>query len=231
MKLDCGFMANATENKSIAASSRRNVGRPVNKKSREAITKKAGTASTCPHTTLSAITAGLNSTAATTTVNITAVDSALVLGNAGNTIGYTELQAVPPAIDAALTVSDADSLTLASAAVGITNGFLAGDTLNFSNQNGISGSYNAATGLLTLNGIATVAQYQAALDDYNKVIENYPKSFKTASARMRKGYCLAELGQKAAAIRELRAVVRLYPGTDEAKRSAAKLRELGATAG
>jgi len=74
-------------------------------------------------------------------------------------------------------------------------------------------------------------QFQVALDAYNRVIENYPKSFKTASARMRKGYCLAELGQKASAVRELRAVVRLYPGTDEAKRSAAKLKEMGATAG
>jgi tol-pal system protein YbgF len=74
-------------------------------------------------------------------------------------------------------------------------------------------------------------QFQPALDAYNKVIENYPKSFKTASARMRKGFCLAELGQKAAAIRELRTVVRQYPGTDEAKRSAAKLKEMGATAG
>jgi tol-pal system protein YbgF len=75
------------------------------------------------------------------------------------------------------------------------------------------------------------SQFQAALDAYNKVVENYPKSFKTASARMRKGFCLAELGQKASAVRELRAVVRMYPGTDEAKRSAAKLKEMGATAG
>ena len=75
------------------------------------------------------------------------------------------------------------------------------------------------------------SQFQQALDAYNKVIENYPKSFKTASARMRKGFCLAELGQKAAAIRELRTVVRQYPGTDEAKRSAAKLKELGSTVG
>ena len=75
------------------------------------------------------------------------------------------------------------------------------------------------------------SQFQVALDAYNRVIENYPKSFKTASARMRKGYCLSELGQKASAVRELRAVVRLYPGTDEAKRAAAKLREMGATAG
>ena len=74
-------------------------------------------------------------------------------------------------------------------------------------------------------------QFQTALDAYNKVIENYPKSFKTASARMKKGFCLAELGQKASAVRELRTVVRLYPGTDEAKRAAAKLKEMGATAG
>jgi len=74
-------------------------------------------------------------------------------------------------------------------------------------------------------------EFQHALDAYNKVVEDYPKSFKTASARMRKGFCLAELGQKAAAIRELRAVVRLYPGTDEAKRAKAKLGEMGATVG
>lgn len=75
------------------------------------------------------------------------------------------------------------------------------------------------------------SDFQGALDSYNKVVEKYPKSFKTAAARMKKGFCLAELGQKAAAIRELRAVVRIYPGTDEARRSAAKLKELGATAG
>ena len=75
------------------------------------------------------------------------------------------------------------------------------------------------------------SQYQQALDAYSKVIADYPKSFKTASARMRKGFCLAELGQKAAAIRELRTVIRQYPGTDEAKRSAAKLRELGVSGG
>jgi len=73
-------------------------------------------------------------------------------------------------------------------------------------------------------------EFQPALDAYNRVIDNYPKSFKTASARMRKGFCLAELGQKAAAIRELRTVVRQFPGTDEAKRSTAKLKELGANA-
>src|SRR4029077_17893710 len=73
------------------------------------------------------------------------------------------------------------------------------------------------------------SQFQQALDAYNKVIDNYPKSFKTASSRMRKGFCLAELVHTTSAIRELRALVRQYPGSDEAKRSAAKLKEMGAT--
>ena len=83
----------------------------------------------------------VNSSQASTTVTITPVDQAPVIGNAGNTIGYTELQAVAPAIDATLTVSDVDSATLASATVSITGGLLAGDVLNFTNQNGITGSY------------------------------------------------------------------------------------------
>ena len=37
------------------------------------------------------------------------------------------------------------------------------DVLGFANQNGISGSYNAGTGVLTLSGMASVANYQAAL--------------------------------------------------------------------
>src|SRR6266851_3981042 len=68
-------------------------------------------------------------------------------------------------LDGALTVSDVDSNgNLAGATVSISGGFIAGDTLNFGNQNGITGSYNAATGVLTLTGTASLANYQAALD-------------------------------------------------------------------
>ena len=65
-------------------------------------------------------------------------------------------------LDASLTLSDADNTTLASATVSI-GGFVTGDTLNFTNQNGISGSYDSGTGVLTLTGSASVANYQAAL--------------------------------------------------------------------
>ena len=59
---------------------------------------------------------------------------------------------------------------------------------------------------------------------------NYPKSFKLAPARLKKGLALLELGQKIRAIRELREVVRRFPGTDEERQARAKLRELGVTA-
>ncbi len=61
-------------------------------------------------------------------------------------------------------MSDVDSSNLAGATVRITGNFASGqDVLGFSDQNGIAGSYNAATGVLVLTGQASVTQYQAAL--------------------------------------------------------------------
>lgn len=66
------------------------------------------------------------------------------------------------AIAPALTIADGDSAAMAGATVRVTD-FVAGDQLNFTNQNGIVGSYNGATGVLTLAGVATRGQYEAAL--------------------------------------------------------------------
>ena len=53
---------------------------------------------------------------------------------------------------------------MSGATVSITSGFDSGaDTLSFTNQNGITGSYDASTGVLTLSGNASIADYQAAL--------------------------------------------------------------------
>ena len=76
------------------------------------------------------------------------------------------------AIDPNITITDADSLNLASGTVSITAGFNAGDTLGFTNNNAlnfgnITASYNAGTGVLTLSSAgttATKAQWQAAYD-------------------------------------------------------------------
>ena len=70
-------------------------------------------------------------------------------------------------------------------------------------------------------------QYADAVVEYDKVLQNYPRSFKLAGAQLKKGLSLIELGKKASGMRELHEVIRRHPGTDEAKRAAAKLREIG----
>lgn len=74
------------------------------------------------------------------------------------------------------------------------------------------------------------AQYSEAMTAYTKVLDNYPKSFKLAAARLKKALALIEVGEKATAIRELRNVVTMYPGSEESRRASAKLKELGGTA-
>ncbi|MGO9640117.1 MAG: tetratricopeptide repeat protein [Candidatus Acidiferrales bacterium] len=76
----------------------------------------------------------------------------------------------------------------------------------------------------------TEGKYADAVAAYTKVIDNYPKSFKLASAHLKKALALLELGEKTAAVRELRTVVRLFPNTDEERRARAKLKELGSVA-
>ncbi|MGB2665058.1 MAG: tol-pal system protein YbgF [Candidatus Acidiferrum sp.] len=69
--------------------------------------------------------------------------------------------------------------------------------------------------------------YNTAVQQYDKVITNYPKSFKLASAHFKKGMALLELGQKNSGVKELREVVKRYPGTEEERRSRAKLKDMG----
>jgi tol-pal system protein YbgF len=73
-------------------------------------------------------------------------------------------------------------------------------------------------------------QYQDAVAEYDKVLTLYPKGFKLEPARLKKGMALVELGQKTAGIRELREVIRRYPGTEEERVARAKLKELGVSA-
>src|SRR5271163_2269818 len=71
-------------------------------------------------------------------------------------------------------------------------------------------------------------QYEQSVVEFDKVLTNYPKSFKLGPAHLRKGLALIELGQKQAGIKELREVVRLFPNSDEERRARAKLKEVGA---
>jgi tol-pal system protein YbgF len=74
----------------------------------------------------------------------------------------------------------------------------------------------------------TQKKYEESVQEYDKVLNNYPKSFKLAPARLKKGMALIELGEKNLGIKELREVVKRYPGTEEERRARARLKDLGA---
>ena len=106
---------------------------------------------------------GGSSTAATKSINVNSVNDAPTVTNTGSALAYTENDPAT-VIDDGLTVSDPDTTNLDSVVVRITGNFTAGqDVLAFSDQLGITGNWNAVTGILTLSGPATAANYQTAL--------------------------------------------------------------------
>jgi hypothetical protein len=67
-------------------------------------------------------------------------------------------------ITSTITITDDDDQNLASATIRISSNYVnTEDILRFTSQNGITGSWNAQTGELTLTGNSTVENYQAAL--------------------------------------------------------------------
>ena len=84
--------------------------------------------------------------------------------SAGSTVTYLQ-DGAPQQLDVTATADPGDpGGPLVSATISIGAGFNTGDMLNFTNQNGISGSYDAVHGVLTLSGSASIAEYNAALD-------------------------------------------------------------------
>ena len=65
----------------------------------------------------------------------------------------------------------------------ITAGRAAGDVLGFVNQNGITGAYDATTRVLTLIGVSSLANYQAALRSvtYENASDNPSDAARTIS--------------------------------------------------
>lgn len=105
--------------------------------------------------------AGAVTGTATKTINVTPVNDPPVVV-AGATLAYTENGAAA-AIDTTVVPTDVDDTHLTSATVTISAGRTDGDLLGFTNMLGITGSYNAGTGVLTLTGNTTLANYQTAL--------------------------------------------------------------------
>jgi hypothetical protein len=122
----------------------------------------SGTAGTYVDASVSGGTTAFSGTSGSA-LTVNAVNDAPVVTSTGGMLAYSENQAATT-IDPGLMVSDVDSANLTGATVTISGNYANGqDVLAFTNQLGITGIWNATTGVLTLTGTTTVANYQTAL--------------------------------------------------------------------
>ena len=141
----------------------------------------------------------VDSAAGTATINVTAVNDVPVTTTTGGSTAYIE-NAAAVTIDGSLTVTDPDS-SIASAQVRVSANFQAGDSLNFVDQNGITGVYTPGTGVLALSGTTTVANYQAALRSVTfSSTNNDPGVSKTIEFKVNDALVDSNLATKALAI-------------------------------
>ncbi len=99
----------------------------------------------------------------TIVVSFTLIDQPPSLTVTSGATSWTE-EAPPVAIDPTLALTDPDGPNLTGAKVSISAGYVASeDRLVFASQSGIDGTFNTATGVLTLTGSASAAAYEAAL--------------------------------------------------------------------
>ena len=100
-----------------------------------------------------------NARTATFTIGVTAPSI-----TAGGTASTAQSGGPATVVDPSVTITDVGGPSLTALSVSIGTNFTASeDQLLFTPQNGITGNYNQATGILTLTGTATPAQYQTAL--------------------------------------------------------------------
>jgi tol-pal system protein YbgF len=72
--------------------------------------------------------------------------------------------------------------------------------------------------------------YQQAAQSYDAVLQNFPTGNKVASAQLKKGFALIELGKQDDGVSELRHVIQRYPHSPEALQARERLRKLGVSA-
>ena len=97
----------------------------------------------------------------TVTVTVTCVNDGPTLATTATALAYDEDDGAV-AVDPGVTVTDDGTISAATVQIGAGFGPTE-DALAFTNQLGITGIYNNATGTLTLSGAASAANYQTAL--------------------------------------------------------------------
>ena len=74
------------------------------------------------------------------------------------------------------------------------------------------------------------ANYQQSAQSYDQVLQNFPSGSKAASAQLKKGFALIELGKQDDGVSELRHLIQRYPHAPEALQARDRLRKLGVPA-
>src|SRR5271170_4076271 len=69
--------------------------------------------------------------------------------------------------------------------------------------------------------------YAKAVANYDLVLQNFPSGNKAATAQLKKGYALLELGKEDEGTQELKHVIQRYPRTTEAAQARERLRKAG----
>jgi TolA-binding protein len=72
--------------------------------------------------------------------------------------------------------------------------------------------------------------FEQAVKDYDKVLEQFPGGNKTAASQLKKGFALLELGRRDEGVRELNALITRYPRSIEATQARDRLRRVGPAA-
>ncbi len=68
--------------------------------------------------------------------------------------------------------------------------------------------------------------YAKAIVNYDLVLQNFPSGNKAATAQLKKGYALLELGKEDEGTQELKHVIQRYPRTNEATQARERLRKV-----
>ena len=132
---------------------------------------------------------GAQTDVGTITIDLLPVNDPPVVATSGGATAFTE-DGGPVAVDAALAVTDVDSTQLTGATVAITTDHVAADdVLAVTGAAGITGVYDAPTGVLTLTGAADVGDYQAVLQSvtYDNTSEDPAPATRTISVQVDDG--------------------------------------------
>ncbi|HEY9659236.1 MAG TPA: hypothetical protein V6C65_12340, partial [Allocoleopsis sp.] len=106
--------------------------------------------------------AALSSNSATKAIQVIPVNDAPVVSLSVSSVAFSETNGAVT-LDPGVALSDLDNTQLSGATIALGSYVVGQDNLLFNNQNGISGSFNAVTGVLTLTGQASIANYRTAL--------------------------------------------------------------------